>query len=129
VRAVATVLAVVLVALGVGLYLVSGRESVTALIPAFFGVAFGLCAALATTPTRRKHAMHAAAVLALLGVGGSARGIPDAVTLLGGGSVERPAAAWGQVAMMLLCLVFLVLAVRSFVAARRARKAREGALP
>jgi hypothetical protein len=125
VRTVTALLAAVLIVLGVGLYLGSGRGSVTALIPAFFGVGFAVCAALATTAHRRKHAMHAAAVLALLGVGGSARGIPDALELLGGESVERPAAAWGQVAMMLLCLAFLVLAVRSFVAARRARKAGE----
>ena len=124
-RTVTALLAAILVVLGVGLYLGSGRGSVTALIPAFFGVAFGLCAALATNAHRRKHAMHAAAMLALLGAGGSARGIPDVLKLLGGESVERPAAAWGQVAMMLLCLVFLVLAVRSFVAARRARKAGE----
>ena len=122
-RAVTALLALVLIVLGTGLYLGSGRESVTALIPAFFGGAFAVCAALATNAHRRKHAMHAAAVLALLGAGGSARGIPDALTLLGGGSVERPAAAWGQVGMMLLCIAFLVLAVRSFVAARRARKA------
>jgi len=121
VRLATSVLAALLLVLGISLYLGSGRASVTALIPAFFGVAFAACAAVATNATRRKHAMHAAAVLALLGAIGSARGIPDALELLGGGTVERPAAAWGQIAMMLLCIVFLVLAVRSFVAARRAR--------
>jgi hypothetical protein len=119
-RKLTATLALVLIALGVGLYVGTDRESVTALIPAFFGVAFGLCAILASTPVRRRHALHVAALLALLGAGGGARGIPDVVTLLGGGSVERPAAAWGQLAMMLLCLLFLGFAIRSFVVARRA---------
>jgi len=124
-RQVTFLFAAILILLGVGLYVGSGAASVTALIPSFFGIGFGICALLATTPARRKHTMHVAAVLALLGVGGSARGIPDALTLLGGGSVERPAAAWGQLTMLLLCLVFLVLAIRSFINARRARVAAE----
>lgn len=122
-RTVTALLAFLLIALGLSLYLATGRESVTALIPAFFGVGFAICALLATTERRYKHAMHAAAVLALLGLGGSASGIPAALRHLGGEAIERPEAAWGRTAMALLCAVFLVLAIRSFVQVRRARKA------
>lgn len=122
-RTVTAVLAFALIALGVGLYLATGRESVTALIPAFAGIGFGICALLATTERRTMHAMHAAALLALLGLGGSAGGIPAALKNLGGEAIERPEAAWGRTVMALLCLAFLVLAIRSFVQARRARTA------
>ena len=124
-RTILTAFAVALLALGLGLYFATGMQSVTALIPAFLGLAFGLCALAATTERRRKHAMHAAAVLALLGVGGSVTGIPAALRHLGGEAIERPEAAWGRTVMALLCLAFLVLAIRSFVQARRARGAGE----
>ncbi len=118
-RALLFVIAGLLIALGVGLYFGSGRESVTALIPAFVGAAFAICALVATTPNRRKHAMHVAALLALIGIGGSATGIPAAIRHLQGEVIERPEAAWGRSAMAILCLVFLVFAIRSFVRARR----------
>ncbi|MGE0190862.1 MAG: hypothetical protein AB7T63_02365 [Planctomycetota bacterium] len=120
-RNVTAVLALVLIALGVGLWLGTGRESLTALIPAFLGLGFAIAAAVASTPTRRKHAIHAAAVLALVGIGGGAMGVPSLVKHLQGEAIERPAAAWGRSVLALLCLVYLVLAVRSFVRARRAR--------
>jgi hypothetical protein len=115
--------ALVLVLLGVGLYLGTGRESVTALIPAFVGLALGACALLARRERARPHAMHAAAVLALLGLGGSAPGVAGLVRHLGGEAIARPEAAWGRSAMALLCLVYLFFSVRSFVRARRARAA------
>ena len=120
-RALTTLLAVVLLALGVGLWLGTGRESMTALIPAFLGLGFGIAAAVASTPKRRMHAMHGAALLALAGIAGGAMGVPSLIKHLGGEAVERPAAAWGRSVLAVLCLVYLVLAVRSFIQARRAR--------
>ncbi|MEW6074658.1 MAG: hypothetical protein AB1726_18950 [Planctomycetota bacterium] len=115
------VLGIVLSLLGAGGYLGTGRESVTALIPAFFGIPLVLLGWAGLAERRLKAAMHLATVLALLGLLGSARGLPGAWRLLAGGQVARPAAALAQTAMALLCALFLVLAVRSFVAARRAR--------
>ena len=120
-RALTTLLAVVLLALGVGLWLGTGRESMTALIPAFLGLGFGIAAAVASTPKRRMHAMHGAALLALAGIAGGAMGVPSLIKHLGGEAIERPAAAWGRSVLAVLCLVYLVLAVRSFIQARRAR--------
>ena len=125
-RTVLFLFALALVVLGVTLYLVTGGESVTALIPAFLGVAFGICALVATTERRSKHAMHAAVVLALLGLGGSATGIPAAIRHIGGEAIERPEAAYGRALMALLCIVFVALAVRSFVRARRMRVSSDG---
>lgn len=118
-RTVTFVFALVLIALGVGLYFGTGRESVTALIPAFIGVGFAICAALARTERSRMHAMHAAAVLALLGAGG---GVPGLISLFKGGD---GAPTYGRAALTVLCIVFLVLAVRSFIQARRARQASD----
>ena len=117
------VFGVVFVLLGVVSYFVTGRESVTALIPAFFGVLFVVLGLIMRDEAKIKHAGHAAALLALLGLGGSFRGIPSTVTLLQGGEVERPQAAVAQAVMALLCVVFVALAIKSFVDARRAREA------
>ena len=114
---------VLLILLGLIAYLGTGQESVTALIPAFFGVPLLLLGWLARTESRRKHALHAAAVLAALGLAGSVRGLPQAWQLMAGDEVARPVAVVVQAVMALLCLIFVVLAVRSFVAARRARSA------
>ncbi len=109
----------VLIALGVGGYFGTGRESMTALIPAFVGLPLALLGVVALNDGRRKHAMHAAAALGLLGFLGASRGFAKLPALLTGGEVEKPVAAYMQIAMSLVCLVFLVLCVRSFIRARR----------
>ncbi|HVR95843.1 MAG TPA: hypothetical protein VMW27_04465 [Thermoanaerobaculia bacterium] len=109
-----------LIVLGVGSYFVTGQASKTALIPALFGVPILLCGVVALRDHLRRHAMHGAAALALLGFLGSAPGLLKAFTLLGGGEVARPAAVTAQATMALLSLVFLVLCIRSFINARRA---------
>jgi hypothetical protein len=108
-------------ALGVAGYAVSSGASLTALIPLAFGLLLIVCGALARREALRKHAMHAAAVLGLLGFLGPMRVLPQMVRLLGGEQVGHPVAVVAQLAMMVLCGVFLALCIRSFVAARRAR--------
>jgi hypothetical protein len=61
-----------LAVIGIGSYVGTGRTSVTALIPAFFGAAFLLLAYVARNEPARKHAMHAALVVALVGIAGTA---------------------------------------------------------
>ncbi len=109
---------VILTILGVGGYLLSGGVSPTALIPAAFGVLFIILGFLARKESLRKHVMHVAALLSLLGIIGTFKGTIAAVTLLGGGTVERPQAAVAQAVMAITCAVFLLLAIRSFVNAR-----------
>jgi hypothetical protein len=117
-------LGAVLILLGLGAYgyaLTSEHASVTALIPAFFGVpilVFGLGAS--RWSNRQAIFMHVVALLALLGLVGSARGLVSLPSLLTRPEeVARPAAVIVQSVMALFCLAYLVLAVRSFVAARR----------
>lgn len=112
-----------LLGLGAYLYALTGEQaSVTALIPAFFGVpivVLGLAAA--RWPTRRAAFMHVVVVLAALGLLGSARGLMSLATLVSApDEVARPAAVVVQSIMAVLCLAYLVVAVRSFIMARRA---------
>lgn len=117
-----TLYGIFLILLGVGGYLLTGRASVTALIPAFFGLPLFLLGLAAAKPTRRKVAMHIAVLLGLLATIGAARGLSGLPALLAG-EAERPAATISQVAMFVASLLFVILCVRSFVAARKAQKA------
>lgn len=120
----AILFSILLLLLGLGSYFGTGQTSVTALIPAFFGLPLLLTGLLGRKEKLRQHAMHAAALLALLGLLGTVGGIFKLFVLLGGGTVERPAAALVQTLMALLCAVFLGLCIRSFIDARRRRAAQ-----
>ncbi|MBM4160331.1 MAG: hypothetical protein FJ217_04435 [Ignavibacteria bacterium] len=115
-------LGAILIILGIAAYIWTDGVSITALIPSFFGVPFLVLGLLGLKESRRKHAMHAAAALALIGFLGTASGLAQTVTMLGGGDVERPAAAIVQFLMAALCAIFVGLSIRSFVLARRSQR-------
>jgi len=97
------------------------HASPTALIPAFFGLLFLILGvASRMKDSLRKHLMHAAALVALIGllaVGGR--------LLSKIGELTMSAAVISQLAMAAVCLIFLVLAIRSFREARKARTAEQ----
>jgi hypothetical protein len=109
---------VVLIVLGVAGYTGSGGASVTALIPAIFGVVLAILGAIARNEGLRKHAMHGAVLVGLLGFLGSASGLLKLPALLSGGEVARPTAVIAQSVMAILMLLFVGLCVRSFINAR-----------
>jgi len=117
------IISLLLIALGGVTYMIAGgpgEASPTALIPTFFGIVVGLFGLLALKPGARKHAMHAVSVLALLGVlasGGKFAGD------LASGKFAMDMAGFSQIAMSALSLLLLVLCIRSFIQARRARQA------
>jgi fucose 4-O-acetylase-like acetyltransferase len=111
-----------LIVLGVGSYVLTGGVSPTALIPAAFGLLFVLAGVLARDDRRRMHAMHAAVVIALLGFVGSFRGLLGLGKVFDG-TAERPAAIVAQTIMAVLTLGYIIVAVRSFIQARKARRA------
>jgi uncharacterized membrane protein HdeD (DUF308 family) len=115
-------LGIIFIALGLIAYFGISSESVTALIPTFFGIPFTILGIVAQRERYRKHAMHGAAALALLGFIGTIGGFIKFFSLIAGGSVDRPEAVTVQALMAALCLVFLVLAVKSFIDARKSRK-------
>jgi hypothetical protein len=114
---------IVLIILGIVSYIATSAVSVTALIPAFFGLAFGGLGILAKrNESMRKHAMHAALLLAILGLGGSFGGLTTLISsLFSGETPDRLSAVIGQSIMAALCILFLILGVKSFVDARKER--------
>lgn len=95
----------------------ASKQSVTALIPAFFGIPMLLGAIIAL----KKHmlGMHIAVLFSLIGgLAGLGRLIPGLIK----GSLDWSAAAPKLILVMtVVCIFFTVMAVRSFIAARRAR--------
>ena len=108
-----------LVILGLIGYLGTGMVSWTALIPAFFGLPLIIVGVLALQEGWRKHAMHAAVIIGLVGFLGGAFSFMR--PLLSGGEM-KPMAATMQALMALTCAAFVGLCVKSFVDARVARK-------
>lgn len=98
-----------------------GGASPTALIPAVFGVLLAVLGFVAKSRENlRKHIMHGAVLVGLLGLLGTASSFLKIPALLNG-TAERPAAVVAQLATALICLIFVVLCVKSFVDARKNR--------
>jgi hypothetical protein len=116
-------LGVALVVLGLAGYFLTGAVSLTALIPVPFGLVIAVAGLMARDERKRKHAMHAAVLVALLGFLGSIRGLFQ-ISAVFAGTAARPAAVIAQALMAVLTLAYIVLAVRSFVQARKNRQAK-----
>lgn len=100
-------------------YFLSESRSPTALIPTYFGLVLALAGLLACKDSLRKHAMHAAALLGMIGFLG-----PGIMVLrnLGKASEDiKMAALVSQAVMSLTCAIFVGLCVKSFIDARRRR--------
>lgn len=101
---------------GYGYGLINGNASLTALIPAAFGFVLEILGFVArSNEPLRKHLMHAAVLVALLGFIMTAGRL-----LMKAGQLSLAPAVISQLAMAVVCLVFVILAVRSFIIARRA---------
>jgi hypothetical protein len=93
----------------------TGRASLTALIPALFGIVMVILGAIARSSERlRKHLMHAAVLVALLGFI-----IPGYRVISRISEFSFSAATVSQISMALVCLIFVIVAIRSFISARR----------
>ena len=119
------VFAVLLVALGLAGYLGTGSLHPTALIPAWIGLALGVFGFLAMSPNegRRKLFMHINVTIGLLGfLGGTAEAIRGYVHAKSLGVEPDHIALASKVTLDALLLVYVILCVRSFIAARRSGK-------
>ena len=110
-------------------YGLTGTKGLTALIPSLFGVVLIVCGVLARRENLRKHAMHAAALVGLIGfVVPAVMAGPKLPTLIAEGRVVRPdgsdatLAVEMQLVMAVICLAFVALCVNSFVQARLLRR-------
>ena len=110
---------IALIVLGLASYFLTGRTSVTALIPAFFGAVFVILAIVAKNESARKHAMHAAVALALIVL---LLTLGRALPAVFAGNLMRPAVL-AQLIMSVMLAIYIALGVKSFKEARRARLA------
>ncbi|MEZ5344572.1 MAG: hypothetical protein R2681_03355 [Pyrinomonadaceae bacterium] len=92
-----------------------GKLSVTALIPAAFGVVLMILGYIGQSKeSLRKHVMHVAVIVGLIGFLASAGRLLSKIT-----EISLSPAVIAQVAMALTCLAFVVISVRSFINARK----------
>lgn len=104
----------ILIVVGLLGFFFSGMASWTALIPAIVGALFLVGAFIGKKPEKRKLGMHISAGVALLGFLGASHPL---VKVLQGG--EFGAAQVSAALMGVLCLVFLIFAIKSFIDARK----------
>jgi hypothetical protein len=115
------VFAALLAVLGLVGFFGTGSEHPTALIPTGVGLALGIFGYLAISPSerRRKLFMHVNVTIGLVGFLGTVfeilRGLHSSNETDGTALVAKTAMAW-------LLLIYVLLCVRSFVAARRSGK-------
>lgn len=97
--------------------IVDGNTSITALIPAAFGLLLLIFGAVARSKENlRMHIMHAAVLVALIGFL-----IPAYRILSHLSDIKVSLAVLSQAAMSVICLGFVILSVKSFIDARRNR--------
>lgn len=121
---VSLVFAVLLAILGLGFYIGTGSQHPTALIPLWFGLALGVFGFLAISPNegRRKLFMHINVTIGLLGfLGAAIQAIREYGNARSAGETPNFIAISAQSIMALLLLIYVLMCVRSFIEARRAR--------
>ncbi len=108
---------VILILTGIAGYahgLTTGHASVTALIPAAIGAILAATGVLSGIKEGlKKHLMHVAVVVALIGFIATAGRLISRL-----GEISLSPAVLSQAATAAVCLIFMILAIRSFAAAR-----------
>ena len=119
------VFAALLVALGLVGFLGTGSAHPTALIPTWIGLALGIFGFLAISPneSRRKLFMHVNVTIGLLGfLGGAAEAVRGYVHATAAQVPPDMIALASKATLAGLMLIYVLLCIRSFIAARRTGK-------
>lgn len=119
---VSVVFGILLSVLGLYGYFGMGRVSVTALIPLFIGIPIIILGILAFNEKNLKNSMHVASVLVLLGLIGSVYRLLQKIII---GNVDNSSIV--LIIMAAICIIFLILAINSFIEARKAREKKQAA--
>jgi uncharacterized membrane protein len=117
--------AALLIALGLVGYLGTGSAHPTALIPTWIGLALGVFGWLAISPNegRRKLFMHVNVTIGLVGfLGGAVEAVRGYVHATSAGLEPDTIALASKATLAGLMLIYVILCVRSFIAARRTGK-------
>lgn len=112
-----------LILLGILGYVGTGSMHPTALIPSVLGVFFIFFGIMANTEDakKRKLWMHISVTVALVGFLSMIPADYDVMRLARGAYFTYPAAVEEKSVMSILCLIYVLFCVRSFIAARRSR--------
>ena len=119
------VFAVLLIALGLAGFLGTGSIHPTALIPTWVGLALGIggLRAISPSPGRRRLFMHVNVTVGLLGfIGAAVEAIRGYLHAQSAGIPVDQIAFASKLTMAGLLLIYVILCVRSFIAARRSGK-------
>jgi ABC-type transport system involved in cytochrome c biogenesis permease subunit len=114
-----------LILLGLIGYFATGSAHPTALIPSGLGVIFIFFGVMAKSEDTKKRMlwMHISVTVALLGFLSMIPADIDVIRLSRGVYFPYPAAVEEKAVMSLLCLLYVLFCVRSFINARRSRLA------
>ena len=114
------VFGVLLILLAVIGFVSTGSAHPTALIPAGLGLIFVLFGVMANTTDSRKRMlwMHISVTIALLAFLGTIPADIDSFRISRGVEFPHPAAILEKAAMSLLCLIYVLFCIRSFINAR-----------
>lgn len=107
-----------LVVLGVGAWVLTDFASITALIPAIFGILLVGFAAIGRTTDRQRLAVYGIGALGAFSALGSLRAVPDIIAVATGQAVDSPVAVASQGIMIVLGIGLVVIAVRAVLADR-----------
>jgi hypothetical protein len=119
---ISVIFGILLSILGLYGYYGMGMGSITALIPVFIGVPIIILGVLAFDENKIKNSMHAASVLVLLGLIGSAYRLIQKIII---GNMDDSSII--LIIMIAICAIFLMLAINSFIEARKAREKKQAA--
>jgi hypothetical protein len=113
----------ILILLGIIGYVATGSEHPTALIPSVLGLFFIFFGVMANSDDSKKRMlwMHISVTVALVAFLSMITSDIDVVRISRGATVPYPAAVEEKAAMSLLCLLYVLFCVRSFISARRSR--------
>src|ERR1700739_87619 len=116
-------LGIVLILLGAVSLVATGSQHPTSLIPAAVGLILSILGFFSLTEDAKKRMlyMHIAVTVGLLGFLGTGWSIIQYVQRLGGRQFPHPIAVEEKAAMAAILLFFVLLCIRSFIAARRSR--------
>ena len=111
-----------LTALGLFAYFGINSESITALIPTFFGIPILIIAALQARGQILQIGLVISIILAAIGFFATIPGVLKVPAILGNAAVDRPEAAMVQATMSLLSLLYLVPAIGHIMSRNKAHK-------
>ena len=112
------IIGVALVVLGVGAWVLTDFASITALIPAFFGILAVGFASVGRETDRERLSVYGIGALGALAVLGSLRAVPEILAMATGGEVGSVVAVASQGTMIVLGVALVAVAARAVAADR-----------